>query len=188
MGRHDVAMTSLHGRDVYLRASDAGDADAFHDLWNDPEAHLLAADEPYVPISLDSVRTRLDTKAKAEPDRVGDVWLAAVASADDTVLGVAGLWGFMPLLGVAHVGMGLRQSARSAGYGTQILALLCVYGFRFRALRRIELETFAKNVAMRTVAERSGFVHEGTLRQRSYDGEAFVDLVVYGLMRDEWTG
>jgi RimJ/RimL family protein N-acetyltransferase len=39
---------------------------------------------------------------------------------------------------------------------------------------------------MRAVAQRSGFVHEGTLRGRGYDGDGYVDVVAFGLMRDEW--
>ena len=181
-------MNSLHGSDVYLRATAPADADALHDLWNDPETHLLVSVNPFVPVSPDWIRTRLDNKAKTEPDRVGDVWLAAVAKADETVLGIAGLWGFEPFLGLAHVGISLRPSVRRAGYGSQILPLLCGYGFRLRALRRLELETFTTNLAMRRVAERSGFVHEGTLRHRGYDGEKYVDVAVHGLMREEWTG
>jgi RimJ/RimL family protein N-acetyltransferase len=181
-------MTSLHGPDVYLRAIAPGDTPAFHDLWNEPETHLLLADVPFVPISPDSVQTRLDNAAKKEPDRVGDVWLAAVSRTDETVLGIAGLWGFVPFLGFAHVGISLRPSVRQSGYGSQIVPLLCRYGFRWRALRRIELETYSTNLAMRRVAERSGFVHEGTLRERGYDGEKYVDVAVYGLMREEWTG
>jgi RimJ/RimL family protein N-acetyltransferase len=181
-------MTILDGPDVYLRATNPADSDALHELWNDPEGHLLSADDPFVPVSPEWARTRLEQKAKTEPDRVGDVWLAAVSRADDTVLGTAGLWGFVPFIGVAHAGMRLRSPVRSAGYGSQILPLLCRYGFRMRALRRIELETFATNVAMRKVAERSGFVHEGTLRGRGYDGDGFVDVVTYGLLREEWSG
>jgi RimJ/RimL family protein N-acetyltransferase len=181
-------MTTLSGPDVYLRATAPADFEAFHDLWNDPETHLLVAFDPFVPLSPDQIRTRLDTIAKAEPDRVGDVWLAAVAKADETVLGIAGLWGFEPFLGLAHVGISLRPSVRRAGHGTQVLPLLCRYGFRMRALRRLELETFATNLAMRTVAQRCGFVHEGTLRDRGYDGEKYVDVTAYGLMREEWTG
>jgi RimJ/RimL family protein N-acetyltransferase len=181
-------VNSLYGPDVYLRATTPDDAEQFHDLWNDPETHLLVGQVPFVPISPDWVRTRLDTGAKTEPDRTGDAWLAAVARADDTVLGIAGLWGFVPFLGYAHVGISLRPSVRAAGHGSQIVPLLCRYGFRFRALRRIELETFATNTAMRTVAERSGFVHEGTMRGRGYDGDGYVDVVTYGLLREEWKG
>ncbi|MEE3918123.1 GNAT family protein [Micromonospora sp. BRA006-A] len=77
--------------------------------------------------------------------------------------------------------------ARGQGYGTEVIRLLCRYGFRNRNLRRLEIETLAANTAMRRTAERCGFVHEGTQRERGYDGDGFGDMVIYGLLRRDWT-
>jgi RimJ/RimL family protein N-acetyltransferase len=54
-------------------------------------------------------------------------------------------------------------------------------------LRRLELETLASNTAMRRTAEACGFTHEGTQREREYDGDGFADMVIYGLLRRDWT-
>jgi RimJ/RimL family protein N-acetyltransferase len=81
----------------------------------------------------------------------------------------------------------LLPEARGQGYGTEVIRLLCRYGFRNRNLRRLELETLASNTAMRRTAEKCGFVHEGTQRDREYDGDGFADLVIYGLLRRDWT-
>ncbi len=67
------------------------------------------------------------------------------------------------------------------------MELLCHYGFRFRNLHRIELETLATNAAMRKLAERCGFVLEGIQREQAYDGDGFADIVLYGLLRQEWS-
>jgi hypothetical protein len=58
---------------------------------------------------------------------------------------------------------------------------------RNRNLRRLELETLASNTAMRRTAEACGFTHEGTQRERGCDGDGFADMVIYGLLRREWT-
>src|SRR5580700_1256531 len=36
-------------------------------------------------------------------------------------------------------------------------------------------------------AEKCGFVYEGTQREREYDGDGFADIVIYGLLRRDWT-
>jgi RimJ/RimL family protein N-acetyltransferase len=81
----------------------------------------------------------------------------------------------------------LLPAARGQGYGTEVIRLLCQYGFRNRNLRRLELETLASNTAMRRTAETCGFTHEGTQREREYDGDGFADMVIYGLLRRDWT-
>jgi hypothetical protein len=50
-----------------------------------------------------------------------------------------------------------------------------------------ELETLASNTAMRRTAEACGFTHEGTQREREYDGDGFADMVIYGLLRRDGT-
>src|SRR5262245_29304883 len=132
-------------------------------MFNESETHLIANDDPFIPQSLERVRSGIEKDTGERLDRTGNIFMTAVARADGSVVGLAGLWGFAPFLGLAHVGIGLRASARGQGYGRELVTLVCRYGFRMRQLRRIELETVATNVAMRRVAERVGFVHEGTL-------------------------
>ena len=31
------------------------------------------------------------------------------------------------------------------------------------------------------------YIHEGTQRERAYDGDGFADIVIYGLLRRDWT-
>jgi RimJ/RimL family protein N-acetyltransferase len=58
----------------------------------------------------------------------------------------------------------LRQEVRRVFIGRRAL---CHYGFRFRNLHRIELETLATNAAMRKLAESCGFVLEGIQREQA---------------------
>jgi RimJ/RimL family protein N-acetyltransferase len=40
---------------------------------------------------------------------------------------------------------------------------------------------------MRKLAEGCGFVLEGIQREQAYDGDGFSDIVLYGLLRQEWS-
>jgi RimJ/RimL family protein N-acetyltransferase len=177
----------MHGDTVYLRAVEVDDADALHDLLNDPETHLTTVtSQPFVPLSVANVRALLEQRSTGTADRTGGVWFTAVAQDGGMVLGIAAMFNLSSHNRVGEVGIALRPDARGKGYGRDILALLCRYGFRMRGLRRIGLGTAASNLAMRTIAERVGFIQEGVRRQHDYDGDGYRDVVVYGLLRDEW--
>src|ERR1700735_1299971 len=107
--------------------------------------------------------------------------------ADGTVIGACSLWGLDAFNQFGHLGISLLPAARTQGYGREMMRLLCHYGFRFRNLHRIELETLATNAAMRKLAESCGFVLEGIQREQAYDGGGFSDIVLYGLLRQEWS-
>lgn len=175
------------GNRVRLRARSPEDAETLHSLWSDVDTHLLAADSPYIPSSLASVRARIERDLAEPKDAAADIWMVVESVPDGTPLGTGGLWGISQYEQMAHLGVTLLPAARGQGYGTEVVAILVEYGFRLRNLRRLELETLATNVAMRRAAEANGFVLEGVQRERAYQGDGFGDLAVYGLLRREWT-
>lgn len=86
----------------------------------------------------------------------------------------------------AHIGLGLLPSARGKGYGTDVVAVLCHYGFVVRGLQRLQIETLADNAAMLRSAERNGFVREGVLRSSAWVMGEFLDEVLLGLLVHDW--
>ena len=162
----------------------ADDANVLYEMWSDPENHILTDDSPMLIESLAARRARLE-RSLAEPD-AHIARFTAEAIADGSVIGTCSLWGLDAFNQFGHVGIALLPAARTQGYGREVMGLLCHYGFRFRNLHRIELETLATNAAMRKLAESCGFVLEGILREQAYDGDGFSDIVLYGLLRREW--
>ena len=63
-----------------------------------------------------------------------------------------------------EVGYWCRTSATRNGYVTEAVTALTEYAFQHIKAARVELITDEENVASRRVAERSGFVLEGVLR------------------------
>lgn len=169
---------------VRLRPAVLDDADVLYEMWSDPEHHLLTDDSPMLVESLAVKRARLE-KSLAEPD-LGNTRFTAEAIADGTVIGSCSLWGLDAFNQFAHIGISVLPAARTQGYGREMMRLLCHYGFRFRNLHRIELETLARNAAMRKLAESCGFTLEGIQREQAYDGDGFSDIALYGLLRQEW--
>lgn len=171
---------------VRIRPAVPADAPVLHELWSDPEMHLIAEAEPFVPRSVDAIQAKLEKEVTDPPDGSKAVSFVAETVADGTLIGACSVWGIDGFNRVGHLGLSLLPASRGHGYGKEITALLCRYGFRMRNLRRLEIETLATNAAMGRTAEACGFVHEGTQRERDYDGDGYADLTLYGLLRSDW--
>lgn len=169
---------------VRLRPMVPDDANVLYDMWSDPEHHMVTQDSPVLIESLAARRARLE-RSLAEPDAHAARFTAEMI-ADGTVIGTCSLWGLDAYNQFGHLGISLLPAARRQGYGREIMGLVCHYGFRFRNLHRIGLETLATNAAMRKLAESCGFVLEGILREQAYDGDGFCDIMLYGVLRQAW--
>jgi len=163
------------------------DADDLCGLFADSDTYLIAMAKPHVPSSPDAIRARLKKYLDEESSPTADIALVVRTSHDPSeFLGIASVWGIDTYNSLAHLGIALAAKARRRGFGTEIITALRDYAFRVRNLRRLELETNATNDGVRRTAEKCGFVEEGRMRARHYDGDGYVDLVTYGMLREEW--
>jgi [ribosomal protein S5]-alanine N-acetyltransferase len=74
------------------------------------------------------------------------------------------------------------------GYATEAVRAAIEYGFRGLALNRVHAECHGDNPASRRVLEKAGMTFEGRLRQHSFRVDRFADKLLFGALRDEWTG
>ena len=81
----------------------------------------------------------------------------------------------------------LEPSERGKGLGTDAHRALVSYLFLHRGLLRIEAFVAAGNTAARAVLKRLGFVEEGVLRSRVYAHGQRHDVVVHGLLYEDWS-
>jgi RimJ/RimL family protein N-acetyltransferase len=82
--------------------------------------------------------------------------------------------------GTFDVGIGLKENARSKGYGREALALLTDWLFEHAAAEAVEASTDPANVAMRTVFRTAGWMPAGSLT------EVGREWVMYRITRREW--
>jgi RimJ/RimL family protein N-acetyltransferase len=96
----------------------------------------------------------------------GDGAVFAVTDTDDRYCGAIDLrLGSWPAR-IADVGYSVAPWARGRGFGTAALRAICRFGFESLALDRVEWRAYTTNPASRRVAEKAGFVIEGTERGR----------------------
>ena len=79
----------------------------------------------------------------------------------------------------------VAAEARGRGLAAQAAREAARWLVADRGMHRVQLETFAANVAARRAFERAGFVHEGTRRRAYWREGAWQDGALYGLLADE---
>src|SRR5206468_2233818 len=85
----------------------------------------------------------------------------------------------------AEVGYIVGPVARGRGVGSHALRLLTDWGLGPFGLRRIELRADVTNLASLRVAERCGYVREGTLRAVHFKGDRRCDMAVYSRLASD---
>ncbi|MEU7551858.1 GNAT family protein [Streptomyces sp. NPDC044571] len=173
----------LRGGEVGLRARHEEDIPILRaELYDDVVNSSRAESKPWRPVTPGSNDPRLVVDDKEQ----GSVQFSVVELDGGTLAGTATLWGIDNHHRSAHIGLGLLPSARGKGYGTDVVAVLCHYGFNVRGLQRLQIETLSDNTAMLRSAERNGFVREGVLRSAAWVMGEFLDQVLLGLLVQDW--
>ena len=174
-----TAPALLSDEGVTLRPLHSNDAPAFATAFvDDPELGSLVGfekdpDEDWFRDSLDG------------EERSG-FQLAVTAGGSDTLLGLVIVHHVETEQGRAEIGFWLAYEARGAGLGTRAVTLLVDWLFDHPWLRRLELTTTPDNEGALALAESLGFTREGVLRQRVVERGKAVDIVWFGLLREEW--
>ncbi|HWM36476.1 MAG TPA: GNAT family protein [Streptomyces sp.] len=173
----------LRGSKVGLRARHEDDIPILQaELHDDVVNAARAQGQPWRPITPGSK----DSQFVVDDKEQAHVPFSAVELDGGTLVGAATLWGIDNHSRSAHIGLGLLPAARGKGYGTDVVAVLCHYGFVVRGLQRLQIETLSDNAAMLRSAERNGFVREGVLRSSAWVMGEFLDEVVLGLLAQDW--
>jgi RimJ/RimL family protein N-acetyltransferase len=88
----------------------------------------------------------------------------------------------------AEVGFWLVPGARGRGIGSAAVTLAVSWAFEAYDLLRVEMTTTPENPAVPALARRLGFTQEGVLRARNVERGRRVDIVWFGVLREEWLG
>ncbi|MGO9193513.1 MAG: GNAT family N-acetyltransferase [Streptosporangiaceae bacterium] len=176
----------LRGEIIGLRAQQDSDVEVFEaELLNDVETRVRSDSRPWRPVAPGSADSPY--RGPAARDDIGAaVKFSAVELATGELVGEALLWGIDLHNRSAHLGISLRPAFRGKHLGTDIVRVLCRYGFAVRGLHRLQVDTLADNDAMIGAATRAGFVLEGTLRQAAWVDGSFADEVILSLLATEW--
>jgi RimJ/RimL family protein N-acetyltransferase len=106
---------------------------------------------------------------------------------EDRLIGFVNFFGLSWTHGDTWLGIGLGDREYwDKGYGTDAVRIVLRYAFTELNLRRVTLGVFAYNPRAIKSYEKAGFKVEGRLRQYiSRDGQRN-DMIVMGVLREEW--
>ncbi|WP_052339667.1 GNAT family N-acetyltransferase [Gorillibacterium massiliense] len=104
----------------------------------------------------------------------------------DEYIGEAGLLSYNPRCKRGVIGYNLHPKYWGFGYATEITKALVRYLYEYLMLERIEALTAECNHASRKVLEKSGFVQEGNLRNFAYIDNQFLNVILYGMIRQDY--
>lgn len=78
-----------------------------------------------------------------------------------------------------------KEENRGKGYTTEALKLFSEYLFDLKPINRLEICVFSGNVPSRRVAEKCGYIYEGTMRQAYFSRGKYHDLQFFSILREE---
>ena len=86
-----------------------------------------------------------------------------------------------------EIGVGIPEiSGRGKGYAGEAVQLLVEYLFAGYPVERITAFTDAENIPAQRVLEKNGFRQEGRLRRAMFRDGQWRDVLIYGLLRQEF--
>ena len=107
--------------------------------------------------------------------------------ADKKCIGQCALFNFKETAQTCELGITIGDQAYWArGYGRDAIQSLLDYAFRIRNIRRVLLSVNGNNQRAIKAYKSCGFVEEGCLRAHVWNNGEYVDLVIMGLLREEW--
>ena len=160
--------------------------DRDHTWWNS-ESSFWGSMGDRILVSQADVDREHKEDAESEKPRTGVAF--GIQTKDGQPLGYLGLNWIATHRRVGNLGAVIGEKAFwGGGYGTDALLLCVDYAFDWLDLRRVYLETIALNGRVTRQMEKVGFRLEAQHRRATFADGVWADVLVFGLMREEWPG
>lgn len=87
----------------------------------------------------------------------------------------------------ASIGYWLGESFQCKGIMTKALEVFIEYAFNTMELNKIEIPVAEENFKSRALPKKFGFKEEGIIRDAEWLNDKYVNHIMYGLLKDEWS-
>jgi RimJ/RimL family protein N-acetyltransferase len=174
----------LSGKQLRLTAMTEADAPTIAKWFEDESfaRHLMGS--PDILQTPDMLVERIQQTNKSS----NRFMFAARTLTDNTLVGMLDidqiLWNYR----VAMLSMCISPEHHGKGYGTEALSLLINFCFYEINMYRVQLSVFSYNTPAITLYEKVGFTKEGVGRAFMERNGQRYDDILYGMLRDEWSG
>jgi RimJ/RimL family protein N-acetyltransferase len=173
----------LKGQRVILRSINRADLPRLCEFNNDLEVELAGGGDPPIPQTL----ARLEAEFDQNVGRGGRDGAVFAIEADGKFIGQCALFNFDETSRTCELGIAIGDKDYwGKGYGRETITLLLDYAFRLRNFRKVWLRVFARNERAIRAYQACGFLEEGRLRAHVWSDGGYVDLMMMGVLHDEW--
>jgi RimJ/RimL family protein N-acetyltransferase len=180
----------IYGERIRLRRNERSDIPKFVEWLNDPEVrrYLLIN----LPISMANEELWFENMLKlpANEQPFGIEIRENGTEAGDEHWRLIGNCSFMNIdatVRSAEVGIFIGdKSCWNKGYGTEVMGMLLTLGFDTLNLNRIYLRVYEANKGGIRAYEKAGFIHEGRLREGTFQNGKYCDVLLMSVLRAEW--
>lgn len=164
-----------------LRLEDAPDVFAYT---SDPEVALYTSWDAHESIDVAENFVRWVTDRYAR----GQVAPWGVEHKDDgKIIGTCGFGAWATHDARAEIAYALARPDWGRGYTTEAVRTVIDFGFRSMKLNRVYAHCVVENTGSWRVMEKAGMQREGVLRQHVWNKGTFCDVLLYGLLRQDWS-
>jgi len=184
----DIATQLFEGQDIRLGPIDYEKDPEIESKWTqNAEFMRLYETEPARPISAAMVKKQYEKLEKQVDESKNMYYFAIRAKSDDRLIGKAEIRRIEWANGNCQIRLGMGSvDDRSKGYGSQALKMLLRFAFAELNLFRVSANVPEYNEGAIALLKKFGFVEEVRRRQSlERDGRRW-DLLVFGLLKDEW--
>ena len=184
----DIATQLFEGQDIRFGPIDYEKDPEIESKWtHNAEFMRLYETEPARPTSAAMVKKQYEKLEKQVEESKNMYYFAIRARADDRLIGKAMLRRIEWTNGNCDIRLGIGSvDDRRKGYGSQALKMLLRFSFAELNLFRVSANVPEYNEGAIALLKRFGFVEEVRRRQSlERDGHRW-DLLVFGLLKDEW--
>ncbi len=175
----------LKAKNILLRALEREDLKLLHKWQNDGELMRLARSYPDNMSSMEALQGEYEKAIKGE-DQEKQVFVIEERSSGKAI-GWASIrhWGRKQV--GADLGLAIGEKKHwGKGYGTEATHLLQNEVFEQLNLHRAEWWTNSENKGSLALAKKMGFKEEGRLRDAVFYDNQFHDIIVHGLLKEEY--
>lgn len=174
-----------NGRKIRLRLLTAADAETLQKWYVDKEFRM-AYDE-YASVDLGTIQTEINSTAKDIRDpRVEKVVYMVERRVDQTPIGLACLRQIDRRNGNAEVVLGIgEKDLRLAGYGVDMLIVLLDIVYYELGLEKAYVKAYDHDLGLKSALS-FGFITEGKMRKQIFLEGKYVDLWIFGLLKEEY--
>jgi RimJ/RimL family protein N-acetyltransferase len=174
----------IRGEKVGLREVRRSDLANFLQWFNDPEV------TQYLSMSLPMTEMAEEKWVEGLAERAGTHAHFVIVALDDSTEIPIGTIGLDTINNKDHnAAFGIAIGDKdywNKGYGTEAARLIIDYGFGELNLHRINSNVYEFNERSRRMHLRVGFIEEGRQRELIYRKGRYRDLVMLGILKEEW--